>query len=1103
MTKLNTLFNETVNVTKSVDYMINLLYGSKDWNMSSAIREIIANAIDTKTKYTFSWENGIATIADKGTGLPKRAFVMGGTSKASDTTSIGQFGEGLKMCLVTALRNKKKVSIKTQGYGVETKAVHSDEYDSDMMRVMFTDASIIQGTVVKIECAKDEYDKAVEMFLQLRTGYRKLDKNLYLPGGFVSILGLTTEERPNLLFSYDLNDKSLTNRDRNVIKSRKLKGEMEKILSSVKKEDAVKMYLENLSEAPESEEYKISFVPNNAEVWNCAVKDVFGDKVVYSSTSDGDVKAVFKGYKVIPCPTKQVREVLKSIGVGSSAQKTKAVKNETVSIKNEKENKIVYPIASSYVENWTPMDAGRELVSNAFDMSPDATVAFRDGMCVIEDSGVGIERRHFVIGNSEKGNDQIGVFGEGFKMASLVLAREKRDMAIETVGYTYRPSLEKSEEFSTEIFCFHYEKNDRKKGTVISFKSSEDEVKKIKSLFICFDSNISYVSKTPSIDVIDDENGAIYVNGLLATQTNALFSYNIKGDKTIVDSRDRNHVDDARLNMILKDFYDSTSDSKVIRRILSGWEKDPYKREYSLVIEPKMPTLWYGEVKGLYPNTCIFSTTSSKSNFIAETAGYKVLRNIPPYIMQVLSNMLKTADEIAEIYGDKGILIDNQVVFPITSDYITNWKDTDAIRELMSNAFDASDKKDVRFDWKNGMFEIEDSGKGLRRENLIIGNSQSREIGTAIGTFGEGLKLATLHLCKNGRKVRIETVGFTVEASMKRNDKFNSELLVMTLSENDRTVGTKITGECCGQEFEKAKHLFLVFDETKTEIDGNIYDGGETGVYVNGAKILGVKSVGYSYNFTKSFAKHELTRDRNSFTHSGFMYGTILSMLSETKNMDIIKKVISRIDNDTVEGKAVFEAGYMMGSTAKKRWKKAAMELYPDSCLPSEYNTENTLVAQDSNITVLRGLPASKERLLNIIGFPRAEEAVKIQIAKKKRETIIPISKFNEAERKQYDILMDMVASEFGKTLPTKVKVVACLDENEGSFTTLGRYDSVTDTVYIIKGLLSYPLSSALGVVDHEFEHRKGGHSDRTREFENDLTERIGVLLERTYGNKA
>lgn len=1101
---MKSLFKGSLKETGVVDYMIDVSYGEKDWSMSSGIREILANMLDTKTdsKFFYVEEEGYCVIRDSGTGLPKKALVMGASSKSGDGNCIGQFGEGLKMSLVTALRLNRVVSIQTIGYGVEIEKRRSKEYDCDMMRVIYTDNTREIGTEVRMECTREEFDTAVNMFLQFQKGYKELDKNLYLPGGYISILGLTTEERPNMLFSYDLNDKSLTNRDRNVIKSRQLKGEMEKILSSMKSKDAIKYYFDGLKESPESEEYKIAFEPKSKKAWLAVVKEIYGDSVVFSSGSDGDVKAIYKGMTVIPCPTKQVRAVLTAIGLKSSSQKTKALKNEKVQIKVEEENKIVYPIARNYVEDWTVFSAGRELLANALDMSPDATVEYTNGQCVITDKGVGIKRKHFVIGNSEKDKNEIGMFGEGFKMASLVLAREGRNMEIRTVGTTYRPALEMSKEFGTEIFCFYYENNDKKQGTEIVFTASEKEVEEIKKLFICFNKDVNIVDSTPSMDVIDDGVGNIYVNGLCASKIHGLFSYHIKGDKSLVDSRDRNHIDEAKLNTILREYYETTSNDVVISRILTGWEKDSTFKEYSLILEPQMPLIWYSTAEKCFPNCCISSMSNWKANFVAEQAGYRLLKNVPPYILQLLSNTMSTADDISAQYGDDGIFLDDKIVFPITSDYIPNWGVVDALKEFVSNAIDASGDKGIVFKWENGICEITDTGSGLKRENLLIGNSESRSVGKKIGNFGEGLKLACLSLARAKCSVHIDTVGFSIDATLQKSSKFNAEVLVMKIQENTREKGTSIFVHSTEQQFLNTKKLFLCFDENKKAVDKaeGIYVGGTTGLYVNGVLICEINSCfGYSYNITDSFAKHNLSRDRKSFSQSYYRSGQVFKMLTDIKNDEEMKKILKTMCDGKEESSAIFNNMYSIQSSCAKRWLKVAKEVYKDCCLPSN-NTESTLVAEDSNLRVLKNIPDTLRKFLEGIKFPKAEEAVREKAAQEKRETAIPRNQLSPEERVVLEKIDKMVATEFGTSMPQKIKIVACLDETPGSMMTYGMYDPCKDTVYLIRALLrSDSMAHAYGVAHHEFTHRKGGHSDRTREFENDLTNAIGELLTRLY----
>lgn len=454
------LFGERVfKVLKTEDYLVDINYGQKDWTMVSALREVLANMLDTKSEYNFYYEDGVGTISDKGCGLPKQAFVIGASTKTNDNTSIGTYGEGLKMALITSLRNNRRISISTKGYGAEVTSIFSEEYNTSIMRVIFNDNSNDDGTSIKIECTEDEWEEAKDLFLQFKEGYHKLDNNLFLPGGYVSILGLKTEEKSNLLFSYDLNDKSITNRDRNTVKSKKLKDNMEKILNNLKNQKAIRMYFTGLEECPESEEFKIVLNPKNTDTWNAVISKMYGDKVVYSTAIESDIKATSKGYKVIKCATRHAQKTLSNLGLKSSKEVSRGIKSNVGVIENDK---ITYPISKNYVEGWTYIDAGREILANAIDSSRDgqkAKIYYKDGYCVVSDNGIGIDKKNFVIGNSQKQNSEIGMFGEGLKLACLVMARENRDMSIETKGFNYSPMLEENEEFNTEIFCIKFVEN--------------------------------------------------------------------------------------------------------------------------------------------------------------------------------------------------------------------------------------------------------------------------------------------------------------------------------------------------------------------------------------------------------------------------------------------------------------------------------------------------------------------------------------------------------------------------------------------------------------------------------------------------------------------
>ena len=107
---------------------------------------------------------------------------------------------------------------------------------------------------------------------------------------------------------------------------------------------------------------------------------------------------------------------------------------------------LVYPMTLEYVKDWGKWETIRELVSNSFDADPnwcmgieqskeqEEEIAAEGSLTVessagrklwIEDKGNGLALKHLLFGISEKDNEEKarGQFGEGLKLAFLVLTR--------------------------------------------------------------------------------------------------------------------------------------------------------------------------------------------------------------------------------------------------------------------------------------------------------------------------------------------------------------------------------------------------------------------------------------------------------------------------------------------------------------------------------------------------------------------------------------------------------------------------------------------------------------------------------------------------------
>src|SRR4051812_42779384 len=141
---------------------------------------------------------------------------------------------------------------------------------------------------------------------------------------------------------------------------------------------------------------------------------------------------------------------------------------------------LTYPISPDYVQSWTPVRALCELIANALDEDPATTVRWADGVLTIADDGPGIPEEGMILGHSTKTMRQIGQFGEGKKLACLVLARSSEIGAVrcETVGYGFTPTVERRRLLEglipslsgqgAEVLVYHLRANDRTHGTAFT-----------------------------------------------------------------------------------------------------------------------------------------------------------------------------------------------------------------------------------------------------------------------------------------------------------------------------------------------------------------------------------------------------------------------------------------------------------------------------------------------------------------------------------------------------------------------------------------------------------------------------------------------------------
>jgi hypothetical protein len=227
-------------------------------------------------------------------------------------------------------------------------------------------------------------------------------------------------------------------------------------------------------------------------------------------------------------------------------------------------------ISPKYVKDWGVVFALRELVQNWADVRDEfnckGTIRWANGYAHFRDYGPGLEMRHLVMGISEKGEDTIGTFGEGLKLAALVLAREGRKIVIRTKDIVLSPTIVHSSTFGIDVLAYYKEINSPATvGTDILVECSEEELDEAKSFFARF-TPLHWLVK----DKLSTPGGRLYVNGaIVAELPDALFSYHVKRSESgIICNRDRTVVSMTAAETVVSDYILEEMAPKEIRSLL-------------------------------------------------------------------------------------------------------------------------------------------------------------------------------------------------------------------------------------------------------------------------------------------------------------------------------------------------------------------------------------------------------------------------------------------------------------------------------------------------------------------------------------------------------
>lgn len=347
--------------------------------------------------------------------------------------------------------------------------------------------------------------------------------------------------------------------------------------------------------------------------------------------------------------------------------------------------------------------------------------------------------------------------------------------------------------------------------------------------------------------------------------------------------------------------------------------------------------------------------------------------------------------------------------------------------------------------------------------------------------------MASLVLARNNREFKLVTKGYEYQTKIEKDKEFNADVLVLHLKKSKKRIGTDITFKCSEAELTETKKLFLQYDTSKTKVDTDIYSPGGS-IYVNGVYVTSGNYL-FSYNLTDK-NRNMLSRDRKTIDPT-VVRNAVAKLIEFASSEEFIKKYM----RPSVYKEESYLESLNLSYTVKPVWERTLKKLYPKHCLQSF--TEHDLAAKDKGYTLLTNFTDTQLRIFRACGFESSSKVIVLKGDEKFVELKFDPKKLSDTGKTRWKVALKQFKKLYGKAYATKIEIVEKFNVDTTGPDTVGLYVPTTDTVYILKSLIEndwYEEAMVLGVLIHEHMHRISGAADRTREFENALTNELGRI---------
>lgn len=207
-------------------------------------------------------------------------------------------------------------------------------------------------------------------------------------------------------------------------------------------------------------------------------------------------------------------------------------------------------ISPNYVSNWGINEAIREILQNAIDADKNGykkSIYYSGDTLYINNEGISLSAKDLILGCSSKSDQDgmIGKYGEGFKLALVVLLRKGMNVYVDNNDKLWNPSFKVSEQFGTQVLNIEESDDGRREGLTFVISPVDQQLyNSLLNYFPCIDESFGNVVNCDNGQILLDKQfkGKMYVEGLyIQTDDNFQYGYNFNSDVVELD-RDRKAI---------------------------------------------------------------------------------------------------------------------------------------------------------------------------------------------------------------------------------------------------------------------------------------------------------------------------------------------------------------------------------------------------------------------------------------------------------------------------------------------------------------------------------------------------------------------------------